>query len=115
MTFSKKKEVEFQESFPEIDLVKLQPRKDLPKVSRAERRKRQKEREAELENVLTLKQAGKIDADEIMKVASEGGEIQAVDVSRKDQRRLARLKSKASQQSTPAPEVAQAIQVAEAG
>ena len=44
---------------------------------------------------MALKQAGAIDPEEIMKIASEGGEIQAVEVSKLDQRRLARLKAKA--------------------
>jgi hypothetical protein len=46
MPFENKKVVEFEPKF-DVDLVKLEPKK-VPKVSRAERRKRQKEREAEL-------------------------------------------------------------------
>jgi len=38
-----------------------------------------------------MKQTNKIEADELVKIASEGGEIQASEVSDKDERRLARL------------------------
>lgn len=82
MPFTKKKEVLFQPEFE--DIVKLEPKKNQPKLSRAERRKKQKEREQELQDVLALQQEGKIDPNEILKIASEGGEIQAVDVTKKD-------------------------------
>lgn len=36
-----------------------------------------------------------MDEETLIKAATEGGEIQAVDVSAKDKRRLARLKAKA--------------------
>ena len=97
------------------DLIKLQPKKDLPKISKAERRKRQKEREDELQNVLALKQAGQISAEDLLKVASEGGEIQAVEPTKSDQRRLARLKAKAATQSVPVKSEAKAFELAEAG
>ncbi len=73
MPFSQKKEVLFEPVFD--DLIKLEPKKNLPKLSKAERRKRQQEREQELQNVLVLKQAGQIEAEEILKIANEGGEI----------------------------------------
>ena len=86
MTFGVTKTEEFKEKFDEDvpkDMMKLEAKK-VPKVSRAERRKRQKEREEQLQNVLALKQAGAIDADELLKVASEGGEIEAAEVTQKD-------------------------------
>lgn len=93
MPFENKKVVEFEPKF-DVDLVKLEPKK-VPKVSRAERRKRQKEREAELNGLLLLKQSGQLDEETLLKAASEGGEIGMAEVSAKDKRRLARLKAKA--------------------
>lgn len=73
-------------------MVKLEAKKDIPKMSREERRQRQQQREQELNALLAMKQTQNVDADTIMQVAQEGGEIQASEVTNQDERRLNRLK-----------------------
>ena len=79
-------------------MVKLEAKPNQPKLSRQERLQRQKEREAELTSLLTIQQTSqdKLDVEDFLKVAQEGGEIQATDITQSDAKRLARLSRKAN-------------------
>jgi len=51
------KTVKYQPKFDTKEMVKLEAKKDLPKMSREERKKRQAAREEELNALLTMKQS----------------------------------------------------------
>ena len=91
---TKKKVKKFTPDFESEDMVKLAPKKT-EKVSRKERLRRQKEREAELKNVLS---GDSTDVDQMVKVAQEGGEIQAKEVTQRDLKKLQKLRDRAKEQ-----------------
>lgn len=91
---TKKKVKQFTPDFESEDMVKLAPKKT-EKVSRKERLRRQKERENELKNVLA---GDNTDVDQMVKVAQEGGEIQAKEVTTRDLKKLQKLRDRAKEQ-----------------
>lgn len=69
-------------------MVKLEAKDPTTKQSKMERRRKQKEREQELNQILELQKQGTVDPEQILKIAAEGGEVQASDVTKSDLRRL---------------------------
>lgn len=69
------KTVKFEPKFDTKDMIKLEAKKDMPKLTREERKQRQQQREEELNALLALKQTNNIDPETFVKIAGDGGEI----------------------------------------
>lgn len=57
------------------DLVKLEAKPEVSKLTKIERRRKQKQREQELSQILEMQMQGTVDTEKVLKAVNEGGEI----------------------------------------